>query len=86
MFLFNVQVEDLQAMLERKNASERQLSLEKSNLENSYEEEAKQKERVEMQVFNLRTCSHYDMFSKCKQFLILYIYFLFLGWGASVED
>nr|XP_040572062.1 probable E3 ubiquitin-protein ligase bre1 isoform X1 [Lepeophtheirus salmonis] len=42
-------VEDLQAQLENKNVLQRQLSLEKSKLENSYEEETKKKARMSMQ-------------------------------------
>merc|ERR1719412_615429 len=47
-------VEDLQTQLDQKIRMERQLSMEKSHLENSYEEEGKAKDRMSMQVEELQ--------------------------------
>lgn len=50
----NARVEDLQAQLEAKSETERQLSLEKSQLESNYETESKSKARMSMQVEELQ--------------------------------
>merc|ERR1711894_135149 len=47
-------VEDLQAQLDEKIRMERQLSMEKSYLENNYELEGKAKDRMSMQVEELQ--------------------------------